>query len=179
MSENEYPKEKECTHCHQFKLLGEFSKDKTGKYGCQSWCKLCSRKRDNDKYANDLEFREHKLEQHNGYRNDRYGYDLEYRKDHIELNNNLNKVKRKENLIWINKIKLNCGCIICGYADNPSKLDFHHPVDDKVDNISHMIECYSEKKILKEICKCNILCKSCHRQLHLDGKEYLKEQIEK
>ena len=68
---------------------------------------------------------------------------------------------------WINKHKEKHGCIKCGFS-NPLCLDFHH-IDQNskymsISKMSHLT--FSNKKILKEIGKCVILCANCHRLEH-------------
>ena len=74
----------------------------------------------------------------------------------------------------LNAYKLKASCS-CGYSLKRDKerfstrsLTFHHEHDNKVANISNMMN-HSWKKILKEINKCIIICFNCHMALH--GKE--------
>lgn len=146
----EYPQKQECTRCHQFKPLSKFSKHKDGKYGCISWCKECVNKYSRDRYNSKLEVREDQAKRH--------------------------KAKREERNIWINKIKKVSGCTQCGFDKDIKRLGFHHLIeDDKNNEISNMMDRSSDDAIEKEIEKCIVLCKSCHMQLHQDGREYLKE----
>lgn len=63
-------------------------------------------------------------------------------------------------------LKLEKGCIKCGYNEHHAALDFHHRngKTDKVMNISRLCN-YSWKKVLEEIEKCDVICSNCHRIL--------------
>ncbi len=57
-------------------------------------------------------------------------------------------------------------CSACGYHKCFSALIFHHVDPSQKDrNIGHMRN-YSEKKLKKEISKCDILCANCHIEKH-------------
>lgn len=78
---------------------------------------------------------------------------------------------RVENRKRLNAHKLKSSCS-CGYSLKRDKekfstrsLTFHHKDDNKVANISNMMN-YSWKKILAEINKCIIICFNCHMALH-------------
>ena len=146
--------EKECTKCHKFKSLSEFYKRKDRKCGYKSQCKECMKKDAKDRWVNNPECREL----------------------HRESSYKLSKVKRKERSIWIDDIKLKSKCTICNYCNSPIKLGFHHiDPNSKVQSISQMLGCYSDESIEAELKKCIVLCNHCHRQLHNDGQEYLKQ----
>ena len=73
--------------------------------------------------------------------------------------------KRKRNLIkqYINNIKQK-GCSICGEKDI-SCLDFHH-INNKIRDVSSLIQNENLNKVKLEIEKCIVLCSNCHRKLH-------------
>ena len=66
----------------------------------------------------------------------------------------------KKNMV--NAIKLNSGCIDCGYDDNPAALDFDHISTDKRNNVANMLT-LSDEVLLAEIEKCEVRCANCHR----------------
>ena len=72
---------------------------------------------------------------------------------------------RIEVVRWINEMKLKEGCKICGTKE---KLQYHHrDPKEKLMAISTMISREKSKElILKEIEKCDILCKPCHDKEH-------------
>ena len=64
---------------------------------------------------------------------------------------------------WINDIKVEKGCVECGYNKHPAALDFNHrnPLE-KSFNISRNTK-KSWHLIEAEIAKCDVLCSNCHR----------------
>ena len=73
-----------------------------------------------------------------------------------------NREKRKK----INQIKLDAGCVFCGYDRHPGGLVFHHrnPKDKKF-KISRSM-CRSWEKFQLEITKCEVMCSNCHTLYH-------------
>lgn len=71
-------------------------------------------------------------------------------------------------------IKLQSGCVACGYSKHPSALTFDHVIPEnkyktkngKVVHISDMVKGnrYSLKTILDEIRKCRVICFNCHME---------------
>lgn len=60
-------------------------------------------------------------------------------------------------------IKLEQGCVDCGYNANAYALQFDHIGDNKKGGVSDLIATdYSWKTILQEIDKCEIVCANCH-----------------
>ena len=57
-------------------------------------------------------------------------------------------------------IKLDSGCVDCGYNTYPEALDFDHIGDDKLCDVS---KCHNEAQLLAEIAKCEVVCANCHR----------------
>ena len=46
-------------------------------------------------------------------------------------------------------------------------LDFHHvDPNTKILSVSDMLGTYGRKKVLDEMAKCVVLCKSCHKNHH-------------
>lgn len=72
---------------------------------------------------------------------------------------------RRRNQAKIAEIKVESGCSVCGYSDNPASLEFHHQnPENKFMDISTMItQGYSTDKIMNEIEKCVVLCANCHK----------------
>jgi len=62
----------------------------------------------------------------------------------------------------INKIKIENGCAMCGFAGHPAALDFNHVQGDKLFSVSQDPK-VALHKLLAEIEKCEILCANCHR----------------
>ena len=74
------------------------------------------------------------------------------------------KIRKRE---WFQAIKADLSCQRCK-ADHPAVLDFHHHEDNKLFTVSEGLDRYSEKKMLEEIAKCEVLCANCHRIHHWD-----------
>jgi hypothetical protein len=88
----------------------------------------------------------------------------------------------KESRNFVDSIKLESGCIKCGYKKNPKALEFNHidPATKYRDRNGKSVDIarmalasgknsaeksrYSIKTILLEISKCEILCANCHRE---------------
>lgn len=65
--------------------------------------------------------------------------------------------------VKIDVIKLERGCVDCGYNRYPEALDFDHlPGVKKTKSVAFMWG-YSWEKVLAEIAKCEIVCSNCHR----------------
>ena len=68
----------------------------------------------------------------------------------------------------LNDIK--CGCLVCGIkTDNPDDYDYHHrDPKTKIASIADMVGRGSRQAIINEKSKCDIVCKSCHKKIHLN-----------
>ena len=76
------------------------------------------------------------------------------------------RARYQDRVDFINKIKLESGCVDCGYSTSVRALEFDHlPGSGKVENISHMVAntSYSIADIEAEIAKCEVVCANCHR----------------
>jgi len=57
-------------------------------------------------------------------------------------------------------------CQSCGDWLYPKEMEFHHKnPDEKKDNVSDLIRIASEEDIIREVSKCEIVCRNCHRLL--------------
>ena len=63
---------------------------------------------------------------------------------------------------WVRAIKLERGCIDCGYNAHPEALEFDHISDNKRFTIGEMLHNYSKANIMLEIEKCEVVCSNCH-----------------
>ena len=84
-----------------------------------------------------------------------------------------NKMKERRKLI--DAIKLEQGCLLCGYNKHPVALDFDHinPIE-KSFTIGTKYSSVSEELLLNEIKKCRVLCANCHRVETLKNKHNQK-----
>ena len=75
-------------------------------------------------------------------------------------------------------IKINNGCIDCGYKEHAVALQFDHINDDKKASVSNLIRSdYSWITILKEIEKCEIRCANCHSVITARRKLSYRESV--
>lgn len=98
-------------------------------------------------------------------------YQREYIKRHYQANKEYYKAKargrntfiRPKLYAFVNRYKVFCGCIDCGYKDNPIALQLDHVRGHKTKSVSKMVsECTSLPKIKDEIRKCEVRCANCH-----------------
>ena len=62
----------------------------------------------------------------------------------------------------IQEIKLERGCVDCGYREHPEALDFDHIGEGKHFIVSKL-KTHSLEAIMEEIDKCEVVCANCHR----------------
>lgn len=98
-------------------------------------------------------------------------YQREYIKQHYLNNKAYYKYKAKVNKKkardkahqFTRRYKTLCGCIDCGYKENPVALQFDHVRGTKFMNVSTMISRgFGIQKIKEEIRKCDVRCSNCH-----------------
>jgi hypothetical protein len=65
---------------------------------------------------------------------------------------------------WLYKLKASTPCTDCGIIYPSYVTDYDHIGDDKVMNISKLINRGSAKKVKEEIKKCELVCANCHRE---------------
>lgn len=81
------------------------------------------------------------------------------------IHNHVSPRARKRAAKWrlAQLIKLNSGCVDCGYKEHAVALQFDHIDDNKHMNVSDMIRSdYSWITIKLEIDKCEVVCANCH-----------------
>lgn len=72
--------------------------------------------------------------------------------------------RQRQVLAYIQQIKLQRGCMDCGYREHVEALDFDHlPGHEKEHRIATMAAGMSRAKIDAEIAKCDVVCANCHR----------------
>jgi hypothetical protein len=73
-----------------------------------------------------------------------------------------NRILRNERRDELNRIKLDSGCVDCGYRKNPVALQFdHRDRSQKSFEIGHALA-YSWIRLLEEVSKCDVRCANCH-----------------
>jgi hypothetical protein len=75
---------------------------------------------------------------------------------------------------YVNALKIQSGCNLCGYNAYPAALEFHHrEPESKLFPIAWAIsKCVAKAAILLEIEKCDVLCSNCHRVLTFKEKQH-------
>ena len=69
---------------------------------------------------------------------------------------------------WFKSIKSQAVCVSCGH-DVYEDLDYHHiDPSTKIATVADMLGAYGRPKILAEMAKCEVLCKKCHRNHHIN-----------
>lgn len=83
---------------------------------------------------------------------------------HIANNTSYNIERRANVKKLLGDMKLEKGCIDCGYNSHPEALEYDHISDNKEFSVSRAIAMgYSMKRIETEISKCELVCANCHR----------------
>ena len=74
------------------------------------------------------------------------------------------RIRRKKTQDVLSQIKLDSGCVDCGYNNHPVALDFDH-IDPSTKKfcISKGLSSRKLETVLKEVAKCEIRCANCHR----------------
>lgn len=97
-----------------------------------------------------------------------------YQNNKIRQNEHTQRLRRKRRL-FINALKIGKACFDCGNLFEPYVLQFdHRPGETKQFTPSRMVVC-SEKTILRELAKCDLVCANCHairthRRVHTCGR---------
>ena len=97
--------------------------------------------------------------------------DKDYRQQNAETLSAKHKEMRQRRNDYINKVKLEKGCVKCGYNSHPAALDFNHiHPEEKLFSIASSYR--SLEETAKEIAKCEVLCANCHRIHSLENDHY-------
>ena len=129
-------KTKYCGGCKQDLSLDNFAKNSSRKDGVQTRCRACKKKHDADYYKRNKQ------------------YYLDY-----------NKKQYKKRFQDVSDYKQQHGCKNCD-ENNPCCLDFHHPDNNKDENVARLMTNGSNKRLWNEIAKCVVVCSNCHRKIH-------------
>lgn len=87
------------------------------------------------------------------------------KRHHVKVNNSRRRTRDKK-VRWLEKLKKQKGCCICGYSKCTKAIDSHH-IEKKTHNISTMFrQNCSLERIKKELKKCVFICKNCHYEVH-------------
>lgn len=98
----------------------------------------------------------------------RRAYSQAYRQRYGRRSNQsaMQKRLRQDRRLLLNNIKSRTPCADCRQIYPPYVMDFDHVTGDKLFNVGAMVSKLnsSNKRILEEIAKCEIVCANCHRQ---------------
>lgn len=72
------------------------------------------------------------------------------------------KNRRDRQRAMLDRIKVESGCLDCGYDERPEALDFDHVRGEKKYSVGRMPG-RSDKAIFAEVEKCVVRCANCHR----------------
>lgn len=151
------PNTKECRRCGVVKPSFEFRGRTKMRDGLQSNCRECERENSRKWYADN---RERKLK-----------HQKEWIKKHPNFKSELRSQYREGWARFLYSIVEELECVDCGEYDL-ALLCFHHrDPDDKAFKISDFVPYRkptkkNKERLVKEVEKCDILCKSCHIRLH-------------
>jgi hypothetical protein len=74
---------------------------------------------------------------------------------------------------YLDAIKLERGCVDCGYKGHPAALDFDHlPGATKAHELAKLVLWGNKEALDAEIAKCEVVCANCHRIRTLARKQY-------
>src|SRR5882672_11318622 len=107
-----------------------------------------------EKYKTDSEFRKRQLAKTKRWRSSNKNWHSNYSRKH-----------RLNNIKFLNDLK-NVPCVDCGKKYPPWVMDFDHIKGVKEKALSQLIGKghISQKRILEEVEKCEIVCSNCHRE---------------
>ena len=126
---------KKCGKCSTSKPLDDFRLSSKSKDGRQSWCRKCFAAYEKERW-------------HNG--------------DSVRKRRNDDRRIARQRAM-LNKIKLDSGCVDCGYNKAAVALDFDH-IGKKSFSVSDGIRIgLSDAKLLAEVAECQVRCANCHR----------------
>lgn len=137
--------------CEHIAKCGNFSR-----YYCRLYCEY----RHSDSCELIKPIRHRKSKAH------RKKYKDDWAKENREKVNHSRRVLKIRRAKWLDKLKRERGCCICGYSKCSKSIDSHH-IEKKEYTISTMCRLtFSFKRIIKELKKCVFICKNCHYEVH-------------
>jgi|LakMenEpi03Aug12_release.lakeMendotaPanAssembly.Ray.scaffolds.fasta_scaffold691272_2 hypothetical protein len=129
---------KKCSKCNEVKQLSEYNRHNKRKDGLQTYCKVCSRKKNTSYYKNN-------------------------KHTQIPIINEGRRDRKERNRKFVFEYLMNHPCVDCGETD-PRVLEFDHR-GDKIANVSDLMKAVTSlEKIEIEINKCDVRCANCHRR---------------
>ena len=145
---------KKCKNCGEFKLFSEFYKSIKSKDGLQSYCKECSRKHSKKFHSKNPE------------------YNRNYRLDHTEYFEDIYDTNMEKSIEYLGGT-----CFMCGCTNKPWEIHHIVPRDQDKPTIASLLTCKWDV-IKLELDRCVLLCRSCHKSLHVKIREIIKLEME-
>lgn len=151
-----------CRKCSTPKARADFFTRSNGKH--RTPCKACYTKRS-------CEYAQKDPERRHAWQRDYYHRNIESRRG---ANRRRMMERRRELLVAVQALKVNRGCLDCGYRKHPAALDFDHIRGEKRASVSVLVaRCVSLPTLRAEMDKCVVRCAVCHRiRTHSEDRRY-------
>lgn len=168
---------KQCTKCRESKPLTEFHKNRSARDGLYCYCKSCAKSEAKRRWQEFPEVREAHKETTRRYKARLRGempaftprgtgYKLP--EDLFPKKRNPGRRRMVEALLFVNAVKAEVGCQVCGERE-PVCIDFHHvdPATKKYTlGARFSRQTTDPERVMAEMRKCICLCANCHRKHH-------------
>jgi len=147
-----------CSLCEEEKDLSEFHKSKTKKFGVQDRCKAC--------YQGAARIVKERVcpvcnNVHQHYQVLCKECNATQRREWVRVKKKVVSEKIYEHLGYD-------GCVVCGNTDQRVHCFHHRKPQDKDFEISqHLRKNHNLDKILREVDKCDLMCRNCHAIIHI------------
>lgn len=154
---------KRCTVCKEVLPISLFHRDSSKHDGYHQRCKVCFRK-----YKKNWQSNNTTAAQRLGYRKNSPAYSTKYARLLAQLILGFYKQptkKESKNKRYINHIKINGKCKMCGHK-KPWSLQFHHRNPAEKEGLVSDLAGKNFSTVKAELDKCDILCANCHTELH-------------
>ena len=169
---------KRCTSCQLSKPTEEFYRHRSHSDGLTSQCKPCHREARRTPRGKAAQRRANQSEAGKARR-------ARYRARHPErvrdAERKYQRERRADYQARLDRIKMDQGCIDCGYDAHPRALDFDHRGDaPKLFNVSKILRLTASwERIAAEVAKCDVRCANCHRIRTAEGNHYTNRHATK
>lgn len=128
-----------CNICRNSKNIDEFSFKSKVKNTRNSYCKSC----------------------HKNYVKEHYSNNKQKYVSRARITNKKAIIRNRE---WLCLYKKDKPCVDCGIIYHPCAMDFDHITDDKIANVSRIMNNSNSIAAMEfEMSKCDLICSNCHR----------------
>lgn len=154
---------KTCSKCEETKAKTEFNKAKNHSDGLRSYCRECDNKKSAEWYRAN---KDRAAAYNKSWINSNSEKRKSQHKNWLKANSDKQNAYRRSNYMkrsaFINAHKVN-PCLDCGVKYPPYVMQFDHTRGKKLFTIGENRH-RSEKQILEEIAKCDLVCANCHAE---------------